>query len=127
MIYYCHKGIGGKRYADSDFFDLSEEKRNRILSAARKVFAFAPYEKVTIQSIIEAADIPRGSFYQYFTDKDDLYLYCQKETLKKTLRITYGENMDYFWNVLRSETPEKRGELLVSGDTGAYETGDERR
>ena len=50
------------------FFDLSEEKRNRILSAARKVFAFAPYEKVTIQSIIEAADIPRGSFYQYFTD-----------------------------------------------------------
>ena len=47
------------------FFDLSEEKRNRILSAARKVFAFAPYEKVTIQSIIEAADIPRGSFYQY--------------------------------------------------------------
>ena len=92
------------------FFDLSEEKRNRILSAARKVFAFAPYEKVTIQSIIEAADIPRGSFYQYFTDKDDLYLYCQKETLKKTLRITYGENMDYFWNVLRSETPEKKEE-----------------
>lgn len=93
------------------FFDLSEEKRNRILSAARKVFVSVPYEKVTIQSIIEAADIPRGSFYQYFADKDDLYLHCQKETIKKVCDITYKENMDYFWGELYNEFPEKREEM----------------
>ena len=93
------------------FFDLREEKRNRILSAARKVFMSVPYEKVTIQSIIEAANIPRGSFYQYFTDKDDLYLYCQKELIKKSVDITYGENLDFLWGELYNNMlPEKREE-----------------
>ncbi len=77
------------------FFDLPKRKRERILSAARQVFLSAPYEKASIQAIVEAADIPRGSFYQYFADKEDLYLYCRLERQRKTYDILYADGMDY--------------------------------
>ncbi len=57
------------------FFHLSEEKRNRIINAAILQFSKTHYNKVTIDSIVQEAKIPKGSFYQYFSNKDDLYLY----------------------------------------------------
>ncbi|WP_041634036.1 TetR/AcrR family transcriptional regulator [Acholeplasma laidlawii] len=33
------------------------------------------YDNINIQNIIKDASIPRGSFYQYFKDKDDMYQY----------------------------------------------------
>lgn len=60
------------------FFGLSAGKQRKIIQAARTVFAAAPYTEVTIADIVNLAEIPRGSFYQYFTDKEDLYLYLLK-------------------------------------------------
>ncbi len=57
------------------FFNLPEEKRNRILNGAREEFAHKPYQNVSINRLIEAMDIPIGSFYQYFEDKKDIYFY----------------------------------------------------
>ncbi|MCG8501318.1 MAG: TetR/AcrR family transcriptional regulator [Firmicutes bacterium] len=57
------------------FFNLPEEKRNRIIDAAITVFSTIHYKKVTIDSIVNSAEIPKGSFYQYFENKDDLYKY----------------------------------------------------
>ena len=57
------------------FFRLPVEKRERVLAAAREEFSCVKYTDVSINRIIHAADIPRGSFYQYFTDKDDLFRY----------------------------------------------------
>lgn len=55
------------------FFNLPEEKRETILEAAREEFSRVPYEKASINKMIRAAKIPRGSFYMYFTDKEDLF------------------------------------------------------
>lgn len=93
------------------FFDLKEEKKNRILDAARRVFIRDTYDKISIQDIIKEAKIPRGSFYQYFEDKDDLFLYCLQEIYRKSLSIIYQDNMDYYWNVLYNEHPEKKAEM----------------
>lgn len=56
----------------STFYNLPEEKRNRITQAVLNEFASATTEKVSINRIIKAANISRGSFYQYFDDKVDL-------------------------------------------------------
>lgn len=64
------------------FFHLPEEKRQRLLAAARIEFARVPYEDASINRIIREAGIPRGSFYMYFTDKEDLF---------RHLMETYGE------------------------------------
>lgn len=89
------------------FFSLNKEKQTTIYHAALCLFANTPYEKVSIQSIVEAANIPRGSFYQYFTDKEDLYLYLWQEIARKSIDITYKDNMDFLWNMLYSDLPEK--------------------
>lgn len=67
----------------STFYNLPEEKRNRIIDAIMNEFASASTEKVSINRIIKAANISRGSFYQYFDDKVDLV-----EVLVKTFMNT---------------------------------------
>lgn len=57
------------------FLRLPEEKRNRVLDAAWEEFTAVPYAEASINKIIRRASIPRGSFYQYFTDKTDLFVY----------------------------------------------------
>lgn len=60
------------------FFHLSKEKQRRIMKAAKKEFSRAPLGEASIAQIIKDAEIPRGSFYQYFEDKEDLYFYYFK-------------------------------------------------
>lgn len=57
------------------FFNLPEEKRETLIQAARKEFSRVPLYEASIANIVKEAEIPRGSFYQYFEDKDDLYFY----------------------------------------------------
>jgi TetR/AcrR family transcriptional regulator len=57
------------------FFNLPETKRSRFLSIAIDEFARNPYDVASISNIVREAGIAKGSFYQYFEDKQDLYRY----------------------------------------------------
>ena len=57
------------------FFNLDEDKRNKIIEAAKVEFTANPLRKSRVSNIIKKASIPRGSFYQYFDDLDDLYYF----------------------------------------------------
>ena len=57
------------------FFHLPAEKRERLLLAAEEEFARVPYAEASINRMIRAAGIPRGSFYMYFRDKEELFHY----------------------------------------------------
>lgn len=59
----------------SRFLKLPEEKRSKILQAVRAELAEFPVNELSINRIIRSADISRGSFYQYFEDKEDLLEY----------------------------------------------------
>ncbi len=61
------------------FFNLPREKRDKIIDAAIQQFAQLHYSKVTVDQIVKRAGIPKGSFYQYFENKDDLYIYLFTE------------------------------------------------
>ena len=60
------------------FYNLPAEKRERLLSAAQAEFARAPYEEASVNRMIRAAGIPRGSFYMYFTDKEELFRFLME-------------------------------------------------
>ena len=60
------------------FYNLPAEKRERLLSAARAEFARVPYEDASVNRMIRAAGIPRGSFYMYFTDKEELFRFLME-------------------------------------------------
>jgi AcrR family transcriptional regulator len=57
------------------FFNLPDDKRQAILDLAIEEFAAHDYRNASISRIVERAGIAKGSFYQYFADKKDLYLY----------------------------------------------------
>lgn len=76
------------------FLHLPEEKKMRIIKAALKEFARVSYDEISINRIIQDAEIPRGSFYQYFEDKQDLQGFLLggfREQLKKEVQVYLDE------------------------------------
>lgn len=70
------------------FNRISEEKRNRILQAAVDAFAAYGYENANTNKIAEQAGISVGSLFQYFENKEDLFITTVKHgtsVLKATL------------------------------------------
>ena len=57
------------------FFNLPEAKRQAILDIAIEEFANNDYKSASISRIVAQAGIAKGSFYQYFENKKELYLY----------------------------------------------------
>lgn len=83
------------------FNRLPERKKNTIQRAAMKEFARVPFEKVSINQIIQTASISRGSFYTYFDGKQDLANYLVWEVgqklgtrCQKTLEENGGDYFD---------------------------------
>ncbi len=65
------------------FFNLPEDKKQTLLEAAKKEFSSAPLFDASISNIIKSAGISRGSFYQYFEDKEDAFFYLLGEFAKE--------------------------------------------
>jgi len=57
------------------FENLPEEKKELILGEAVEEFASNDYKNASISRIVRRAGIAKGSFYQYFESKKDLFLY----------------------------------------------------
>lgn len=79
------------------FLNLSEEKRRRFIEAALREFSQHNFENASINRIIKNLSIARGSVYQYFNDKLDLWLYLK----------SYAEQtkMKYILDVQRADFP----------------------
>jgi AcrR family transcriptional regulator len=69
------------------FFNLPKDKRNLIISAAVDEFSKAGYNTASINQICKKSNIPKGSFYQYFTDKLDLYVYIMTLAIEEKIKF----------------------------------------
>lgn len=61
------------------FINLPENKKEKIMEAARKEFSRVSFYEASISNIIKEAGISRGSFYQYFEDKEDAFFFTMKD------------------------------------------------
>jgi AcrR family transcriptional regulator len=57
------------------FFNLPQEKRDTIINAAVDEFAEYGLENASTNRIVKNSGIAKGSFYQYFEDKEDVFRY----------------------------------------------------
>lgn len=57
------------------WWNLDQQKRDDILSAALAEFAAHHYDDASISALVKRVGIAKGSIYQYFVDKQDLYDY----------------------------------------------------
>ena len=69
------------------FINLNSEKKQKIEQAIEKEFSKTSFEKASISNIVEYAQIPRGSFYQYFEDKEDAIKYILQKYMKREKEI----------------------------------------
>jgi TetR/AcrR family transcriptional regulator len=60
---------------NATFFNLPESKRTALIDCALEEFAANDYNSASISRIVAQLGIAKGSLYQYFTDKADLYHY----------------------------------------------------
>jgi AcrR family transcriptional regulator len=49
------------------------QNRQKLLAAARKVFADKGFGEATARDIVRATDLATGTFYNYFRDKEELF------------------------------------------------------
>jgi AcrR family transcriptional regulator len=88
----------------STFFNLAEEKREKIVESAIDEFAQYSYQQASINRIVEKAEIAKGSFYQYFEDKKDVFKYIlEKSGQEKMVYLTHIlkdlDTLDFFYIV----------------------------
>jgi len=57
------------------FFNLPIDKKNTLIRAVKEEFSRTSLAEASVTNIVTRANIPRGSFYQYFEDKEDAYFY----------------------------------------------------
>ena len=57
--------------AQQSFYKLKQKKQDMILNAINECLMKYDYDNLTINNIVDAAEISRGSFYDYFIDKKD--------------------------------------------------------
>jgi AcrR family transcriptional regulator len=69
------------------FLNLTKEKQELLIKAAKKEFSRVSLYEASISNIIKDAGIPRGSFYQYFNDKDDLFFFLLEEDSKRIYEL----------------------------------------
>lgn len=67
------------------FFNLTEQKRQNIERAALDEFAEYWFDASNMNRIVERSKIAKGSFYQYFEDKKDLYFHLIDSLFKKKM------------------------------------------
>ncbi|MFD1430460.1 TetR family transcriptional regulator [Lacticaseibacillus mingshuiensis] len=106
----------------STFYRLADEKRQRLIVAAYNEFSRAPFADASISNIIKEAGIPRGSFYQYFEDKSDVFFYLldlirqsANVWLKDALSANHG---DLFATM--HEVVERLVETITTGPYHAF-------
>lgn len=75
------------------FFNLEVSKREKVFQALTNEFTQSTLEDSSIKNIVTDAEIPRGSFYQYFTDKEDSLRYVIRETGHETDIELKSENL----------------------------------
>ncbi|TGE35647.1 TetR/AcrR family transcriptional regulator [Desulfosporosinus fructosivorans] len=96
------------------FFRLDEEKQERVVRAAISEFHTNGFAKAKVETIAENAAVAKGSIYQYFENKKELFMHSVTWSMEYFMReidkYTPLQEMDVFDYLLKDG--RKRVELL---------------
>lgn len=73
------------------FRNLPKEKREALVGIALEEFAHNDYAVASVSRIVARAGIAKGSVYQYFEDKRDLFLYLLERAQQTLLEALGGD------------------------------------
>lgn len=94
-----------------------ELKKDHLLDAGLQVMATQGYNGTSIKDIVDAANVPKGSFYTYFKSKEDFAV----EALEKVAEERIQHNRHLLGN--RSVPPLERLTRFFTDNIGGCEQG----
>src|SRR5690625_7954714 len=71
----------------SKFINLKSDKQKEIINAAIKEFVQSGFDKASTNEIVTRANISKGSLFNYFNSKKDLYIYLIEYSVQIIERI----------------------------------------
>lgn len=80
------------------FKRLPQEKQDRVLQAFLEEFAHNDYENASITSVVKELGIAKGSVYQYFGSKMELYRTLRDIAMEEKAGYEGGLVKDDFWD-----------------------------
>ncbi len=80
------------------------DKRDLILQRGAQVIVHRGYHATGVQEIVQAAGIPKGSFYHYFASKEEFAL--------QALAYLYGPRLERYAQALSDASRSPRARLL---------------
>ena len=82
------------------FFKIAEDKREKLLREAATLFAERGYNQTDVAELAGRAGVAKGSIYNYFESKEDLYLYVCRDGMQRSRKAIYGD-LNPGWDVYR--------------------------
>jgi len=82
------------------FDKISPEKRERFLVEAARLFAERGFSQTDMAELASRANVAKGSVYDYFDSKEDLYLHVCRDGLERSRRAVYS-GIDPSWDLYR--------------------------
>jgi AcrR family transcriptional regulator len=86
------------------FENLSKDKKKKLTDAFLREFANHTFDNASLSSVVKSLGIAKGSVYQYFEDKEDLFNYMISvctQTKSQYLVDIKREHFPDFWEYLR--------------------------
>src|SRR3954467_1866360 len=119
------------------------QNRQKLLEAARKVFAEKGLGEATARDIVRETDLASGTFYNYFSDKEDAFRALLEEMAERSRSLVRAQRREpgmsveqrvanadraYFeWAVEESELFQvfrrNAGAIALMPDSGIFEMG----
>lgn len=81
------------------FLHLPPEVQEDILQKTIELYAERPFEEITLQVLLDKLSLHPATFYRYFSDKDELYLYTQVVLSEKMDKYQQEKNPDAEFNI----------------------------
>lgn len=91
------------------FLNLSQEKQEKVIRSAISEFLKHGFEKANVGVIAKQAGVAKGSIYQYFENKKELFLYAVNWSMKllmnKYQKNVISMNIDIFTYFYETAAP----------------------
>ena len=107
------------------FDKLPAKQQDAVLDAARREFVTHGFAAASLNRIIQAAGVSKGTMYYYFDGKDDLYADVIRRQLERfaasagALPVPQGSQPDRFWATLTDYAQRMLGLLAGDPETAA--------
>ncbi|WP_409302747.1 TetR/AcrR family transcriptional regulator [Peribacillus sp. SCS-155] len=75
--------------------EYKEERKQIILQSAFECFAEKGFQIATIDDIVKQSGISKGSIYNYFDSKDDIYIELMNATTKENINLLKNNMQQY--------------------------------